>query len=55
MKRTEMVKNRRGRDAAHGVATRPLSDVEQFSDRDFFATRSQGVRDAKGLGQTENF
>ena len=34
-----------------GVATRRLGNVEQFSDRDFFATRSLGGRDAKGLGQ----
>ena len=36
---------------AQGVATRPMSDVEQFSDRDFFATRTHGGRDTKGLGQ----
>ena len=50
LKRTENGKNRRGRDAAQGVATRHLSDVEKFLDRDFFATRSQGGRDAKCLG-----
>ena len=46
-------RNRRGRDAAQGVATRTLGDVEKIWDRSFFAMRSQGGRDAKGLGQRE--
>ena len=50
LKRTENGKNRRGRDAVAGVATRTLSDTENFGGRDFSATRSLGGRDAKCLG-----